>query len=164
MPYAAFVAPALLASSAMNGAVFDTTFNVFFKLKYSKLYDAVLATPLGPRDVAVGEITLVAAARRALLGGVPARHAVRRARASRGGRCSPLPAAVLIGFAFAGGRAWSPPRTCGPGSDFDYVNLAILPMFLFSATFFPLSTYPDGAAVGGRRSPRSTRASRSSGR
>jgi lipooligosaccharide transport system permease protein len=56
VPYAAFVAPALLASSAMNGAVFDSTFNVFFKLKYARLYDSVLATPLGPRDVAVGEI------------------------------------------------------------------------------------------------------------
>ena len=48
MPYAAFVAPALLASSAMNGAVFDSTFNVFFKLKFARLYDSVLATPLGP--------------------------------------------------------------------------------------------------------------------
>ena len=48
MPYAVFVAPALLASSAMNGAIFDSTFNVFFKLKYARLYDSVLATPLGP--------------------------------------------------------------------------------------------------------------------
>ena len=57
VPYAVFVAPALLASSAMNGAVFDTTGNVFFKLKYARLYDSVLATPLGPRDVAVGEVS-----------------------------------------------------------------------------------------------------------
>ncbi|HET8766030.1 MAG TPA: ABC transporter, partial [Pedococcus sp.] len=55
--YPQFVAPALLAASAMNGAVFDSTFNVFFKLKYAKLYDAVLATPMGPRDIAVGEIS-----------------------------------------------------------------------------------------------------------
>ena len=54
--YPQFVAPALLAASAMNGAVFDSTFNVFFKLRYAKLYDAVLATPMGPRDIAVGEI------------------------------------------------------------------------------------------------------------
>ena len=53
-----------------------------------------------------------------------------------------LPATVFIGFAFAGAgiaavtymRSWQ---------DFDILNLAILPMFLFSATFFPLSTYPD---------------------
>jgi lipooligosaccharide transport system permease protein len=57
VPYANYVAPALLAASAMNGAVFDSTFNVFFKLKFARLYDSVLATPMGPRDVAVGEIT-----------------------------------------------------------------------------------------------------------
>ena len=56
IPYAAFIAPGLLAAAAMNGAVFDSTFNVFFKLKYNRLYDAVLATPLGPVDIALGEI------------------------------------------------------------------------------------------------------------
>ena len=55
--YTAFVAPAMLAASAMNGAVIDATFGLFFKLKYNKLYDAVLATPVTPVDVAVGEIT-----------------------------------------------------------------------------------------------------------
>jgi lipooligosaccharide transport system permease protein len=55
--YTDYIAPALLATSAMNGAIFDSTYNVFFKLKYAKLYDAILATPLGPRDVARGEVT-----------------------------------------------------------------------------------------------------------
>jgi lipooligosaccharide transport system permease protein len=54
--YAEFVAPALLASSAMNGAVYDSTMNIFFKLRYSKAYDAMLASPLGAPDVALGEI------------------------------------------------------------------------------------------------------------
>ena len=52
--YAAFVAPALLAASAMNGAFYDAT-NVFWKLRYGKVYDAMLWTPVSPRDVAVGE-------------------------------------------------------------------------------------------------------------
>ena len=52
--YDAFVAPGLMAAAAMNGAVLDTTFNFFIKLKYSHTYDAMLATPLGVRDVAVG--------------------------------------------------------------------------------------------------------------
>ena len=56
IPYAEFVAPALMAASAMNGAVYETTMNVFFKLKHAKLYDAVLATPMVPADVALGEI------------------------------------------------------------------------------------------------------------
>jgi lipooligosaccharide transport system permease protein len=53
--YASYIAPALLASSAMNGAIYDATTNVFWKLRYAKVYDAVLATPLGPTDVALGE-------------------------------------------------------------------------------------------------------------
>src|SRR5665647_834318 len=140
VPYAYFVAPALLATSAMNGAVFDSTFNVFFKLKFAKLYDSVLATPLGPRDVAVGEITwsLIRGALYAtafllvawLVGTVHSWWALLA-----------LPAATLIGFAFSAigmfgttfMRSWV---------DFDYVNLAIQPMFLFSATFFPLAMYP----------------------
>src|SRR4051794_14121248 len=44
--YGQFVAPALLATSAMNGAIYDSTFNVFFKLRYAKTYDAILATPV----------------------------------------------------------------------------------------------------------------------
>ncbi|HEY2080511.1 MAG TPA: ABC transporter permease, partial [Streptosporangiaceae bacterium] len=54
--FTSFVAPALLATSAMNGAIFDSTFNIFFRLKYAKLYDAALATPMGPGDVALGEV------------------------------------------------------------------------------------------------------------
>jgi lipooligosaccharide transport system permease protein len=141
VPYAVFVAPALLASSAMNGAVFDTTGNVFFKLKYARLYDSVLATPLGPRDVAVGEVTW------ALLRGSIYAASFLLVMALAGTVTSwwavlTLPAAVLIGLAFAGigmaattyMRSWQ---------DLDLVQLAVLPMFLFSATFYPLSTYPE---------------------
>lgn len=141
VPYLAFVAPALLASSAMNGAVFDSTTNVFFKLKYAKLYDSVLATPLGPRDVALGEITW------ALLRGVVYSGAFLLVAWLAGAVRSPwalaaVPAATLIGWAFASVgmgcatymRTWA---------DFDYIQLAIMPMFLFSATFFPLETYPE---------------------
>src|SRR5260370_41891928 len=53
--YASYIAPALLASAAMNGAVYDATTNVFWKLRYGRVYDSMLATPLGPIDVAVGE-------------------------------------------------------------------------------------------------------------
>ena len=56
VPYAAFVAPAMLAASAMNGALLDSTFNMFFKLKYDKVYDQMLATPLTTSDVARGEV------------------------------------------------------------------------------------------------------------
>ena len=56
VPYAEFVAPGMLAASAFNGALLDSTFNVFFKLRYDKLYDQMLATPLRTGDIARGEI------------------------------------------------------------------------------------------------------------
>jgi lipooligosaccharide transport system permease protein len=140
VPYAVFVAPALLAASAMNGAIYDSTTNVFFKLKYAKLYDSVLSTPLGPRDVAVGEITW------ALLRGLVYSAAFLVVAALAGAVTSwvallAIPAATLIGWAFAsiGMATTTYMRTW---ADFEWVQLAILPMFLFSATFYPLSTYP----------------------
>ena len=141
VPYGVFVAPALLAASAMNGAVFDSTTNVFFKLKYAKLYDSVLATPLGPRDVAVGEISW------ALLRGLVYSGAFLVVAAAAGTvrswwALAAVPAATLIGWAFAsvGMACATYMRTW---ADFDWIQLAIMPMFLFSATFFPLTAYPD---------------------
>jgi len=138
--YAAFIAPGLLAASAMNGAVFDSTYNVFFKLKYNRLYEAMLATPLGPVDIALGEIGW------ALVRGALYALGFLSVMAGFGLLASPwallaLPAAVLVAFAFAavGMAATSFMRSW---QDFDLVTLAILPMFLFSTTFYPLSVYP----------------------
>jgi lipooligosaccharide transport system permease protein len=138
--YAAFIAPGLLAASAMNGAVFDSTFSVFFKLRHSKLYDAMLATPLGPIDVALGEIGW------ALLRGGLYASGFLTVMAVAGLLTSPwallaLPAALLVAFAFAavGMAATSFMRSW---QDFDLVTLAVLPMFLFATTFYPLSVYP----------------------
>jgi lipooligosaccharide transport system permease protein len=143
--YTTWVAPALLASSAMNGAVYESTMNIFFKLKFAKVYDAILATPVGVGDVALGEIMwcLIRGAMYAVaffvimlaMGLVESWWAV-----------FVVPAAVLIGFAFAavGMAATTYMRSW---TDFDLVTLAIVPLFLFSATFYPLSTYPDGLQI-----------------
>ncbi|HSV64286.1 MAG TPA: ABC transporter permease [Mycobacteriales bacterium] len=138
--YSAFVAPALLASSAMNGAIYDSTFNIFFKLKYAKLYDAVLSTPLGTIDVAVGEIGW------ALIRGSVYAVAFLVVMLGMGLVGSwwallALPAAILIGFAFAAvGMALT--SYMKSWQDFEWVQLAILPMFMFATTFYPLGTYP----------------------
>jgi len=139
--YTAYVAPALLAASAMNGAVFESTFNIFFKLKYGKVYDAILATPMKTSDIAIGEIAwslgrglIYAAAFMIVMGVMGLIESVWGILA--------LPAALLIGFAFA---------SCGMAAttymkswqDFDMVNLIVLPLFLFSATFYPLDVYPE---------------------
>ena len=138
--FVAFVAPGLLAASAMNGAVFDATFNIFFKFKYAKLDDAMLATPLGPVDIALGEIGW------ALIRGGLYALGFLTVMAGFGLLTSPwallaLPAALVVAFAFAavGMAATSFMRSW---QDFDLVTLAVLPMFLFSTTFYPLSVYP----------------------
>lgn len=141
IPYAVFVAPALMASSAMNGAIYDSTMNVFYKLRYAKTYDAVLTTPVGVGDVAVGEVTW------ALIRGSLYAVGFMIVMLAMGLIASPwgllaLPAAMLVGFAFAGvGMALT--TWVRKWQDFDLLQLALLPMFLFSATFYPLSTYPE---------------------
>jgi lipooligosaccharide transport system permease protein len=137
--YGSFVAPALLASAAMNGATYESV-NVFFKLKYAKTYDSILSTPVGPRDIAVGEIAwtlfrglLYAGAFLVVVAALGLVHS--------GWGALALPAAWLVGFAFsstsvAGAtymRSWQ---------DFEFFGLVQLPLFLFSATFYPLSVYP----------------------
>jgi lipooligosaccharide transport system permease protein len=140
IPYQLFVAPALLASASMNGAINESTFNFFFKLNYNKTFTAILTTPLSPGDIAVGEL-MWALIRGGLyaLGFVVVMFVL-------GLVVSPwvvlaFPAALLVGFAFGavGMAATSFMRTW---QDFDLIQLVVLPMFLFSATFFPLSTYP----------------------
>ena len=138
--YTVYVAPGLLASSAMNGATLDSTFNVFFKLKIAKTYDAVLSTPLGPGDVALGELTW------ALMRATVYSAAFLVVMAGFGYVVSPwailcLPAAMIVSFAFAAVgmagttymRSWQ---------DFDKVSLALIPLFLYSATFYPITVYP----------------------
>jgi len=142
IPYRQFVAPAMLASSAMNGAVLACTFNIYFRLKYQKTYDAIVATPVGVGDIVMGEIgwALIRGFFYSFcfLGVMLALGVVRSAWAVLA-----VPTALLVGFAFAGigmagtafMRSWK---------DFDYVTLALMPLFLFSGTFSPLSAYPSG--------------------
>ena len=139
--YTAFVAPAMLAASAMNGAVIDATFGLFFKLKYNKLYDAVLATPVTPMDVAIGEITW-ALMRGSLYSISFVVVMLLMGLISSWWAVLTIPAVVLTGYAFAAigtacttyMRSWQ---------DFSYITLVQLPIFLFSATFYPLSVYPE---------------------
>ena len=140
IPYREFVAPGLLAVSAMNGAMYDSTFNIFFRLKYAKLYDAVLATPIRPAQLALGEIGW------ALLRGAIYAAAFTLVMLAMGLIHSwwallAVPVAVLIGFAFAA-IGMTGTTYMKSWQDFDYVILASMPLFLFSATFYPLGVYP----------------------
>ncbi|CAB4604556.1 unannotated protein [freshwater metagenome] len=141
--YAAFIAPGLLATSAMNGAMLDSTWNVFFKLNESRLYNAMLATSLGPLDVALGEIAwalmrggLYAAAFTliiAILGLVTTWWAILA-----------IPAAVIVAFGFASfGMAITSYMKSHHQMNFFYIFL--MPMFLFSGAFYPLTVFPGWA-------------------
>jgi lipooligosaccharide transport system permease protein len=140
VPYAAYIAPALLAVSAMNGAIYDSTWNVFFKMHFGRLYQGMLATSLGPLDVALGEILL------ALLRGGAYAVAFLVIMQCFGLNLAwtallALPAVLLIAFGFAslGMGITSYMKTF---QHMDWINFALLPMFLLSATFSPLSVYP----------------------
>ena len=145
--YVSFVAPGLLAASCLNGAVSDGCFNIWFKLHFMKTYDGILATPMRVADVAFGEM-LWAVIRGSIyagcflivllvVGGLTRRPVL----------LSPLavfafPAAVLAAASF------SALFVCISTfvrkiEDFDsVVGLAVMPMFLFSGTFFPISRVP----------------------
>jgi lipooligosaccharide transport system permease protein len=145
IPYREFVAPGLLAVSSMNGAMYDATFNIFFRLKYARLYEAILATPVRPGQLALGEIGW------ALIRGTLYAVAFTLVMVVMGLVHSPwavltVPVTVLIGFAFAAiGMAGT--TYMKSWQDFDYVILASMPLFLFSATFYPLSVYPRALQV-----------------
>ena len=140
VPYPIFVAPGLLASAAMNGALFDSTFNLFHKLKYARIYESVLSTPLSVADVATGELGwslirsgLYAASFMVVMAGL-------------GDAGTPwavlcYPGALLVAFCFST-TAMAATTYMRSFQDFELVLLVVLPMFLFSATFYPLSVYP----------------------
>jgi lipooligosaccharide transport system permease protein len=139
IPYAEFVAPGMLAASAFNGALMDSTFNVFFKLKYDKLYDQMLATPMTTSDIARGEIlwgqlrgASYSAAFLLLMWALGLVHSWWAVLA--------LPATLLIGFAFSA-VCMAVTTWMTSWQDFDKITMVQLPLFLFSGTFFPVSAF-----------------------
>ena len=142
--YASFVVPGLLASAAMMGAIMDATWNVFFKIHESRLYHAMLATSLGPMDVALGEISW------ALLRGALYSTAFMAVVTPLGLIKSwwgilAIPAGALIGFGFAAiGMACTSYMTSF--QHMGLINIVILPFTLFSGSFFPLSILPEWIA------------------
>lgn len=139
--YGAYIAPALLATSAMNGAVFDSTWNVFFKLRIAKLYQAMLATSLGPLDVAVGEIAI--ALLRGLLYAVGFLVVITgMGFVTSWWALAMVPVALLIAVGFASfGMGLTSYLT--NFQQMDLVGFVLLPMFLFSATLYPITVYPE---------------------
>ena len=142
--YVRFIAPGLAAAAAMNGAIFEVTYNVFVKLRFAHLYDAVITTPLEPEDVALGELGW--AVTRSLIYGMAFLLVMLALGYVQSPWAVAAPVAIaLIGLAFA---------TLGmiytmliPQIDlFSYFfTLVITPLFLFSGIFFPFENLPAAA-------------------
>jgi lipooligosaccharide transport system permease protein len=138
--YPVFVGPALLATAAMNSASNQTSFGVFARLKTENTYDAILPTPVSVTDIAFGEVTW------AVLNGLISSTAFLAVIAALGYVVSPwallaIPGSLLIGFAFAS-AGLATMTYLRDFSDFQLIQLVMLPMFLFATTFYPITTYP----------------------
>lgn len=149
--YRDFVAPGLMAMAAMNGATFDTTIMFFIKLKYWKVFESMLATPLEPADIVQGEV-LWAIARGAIYATFFFCTMLAMGLVHSWLGIFLVPAAALVCWAFAGAGA-------GGASffrsyfDFDFINVVLIPSFLFSGVFFELSRYPTWLAIVVRCTP-----------
>jgi len=139
--YLQFLAPGLLAGSAMQQGIFEATFPVMYGLVWRRIFHAMYATPIGPRAVALGTLAWIAFR----LGLVAIIFTV--VAWAFGALASPLailgiPAAILTGLAFAGpmGAYMATQRT--PGAFSAIFRWVITPLFLFSGTFFPIESLP----------------------
>ena len=143
--YASFIVPGLLATSAMMGAVMDSTWNVYFKMHESRLCQAMLSTSLGPMDVALGEIAW------ALLRGALYSTSFMIVVTPLGLVHSwwgllTIPAGVIIGFGFASLGMAATSYIKG-FQQLNLINIVLMPLTLFSGSFFPLSVLPDWLAL-----------------
>ncbi len=149
--YIAFIAPGLVAVSAMNGASFETTYNMFVRMNFNRLYDAYLASPARISDVIIGEV-LWSATRATLYGMVFLMavgffellgHSVITSE-----RCLfVLPALFIVGLVFGVTGALFTSLITVIDMFGYYFTLFLTPMFLFSGIFYPVDRFPYGEQI-----------------
>jgi len=152
VPYISFLAPGLLAGTAMQIAANESTYPVMAGIKWLKTYLAMLATPLEVTDVLYGHllwiVTRVSLASAVFLGVMTAFHTVPSLWAA-----AAFPAAVLTGAAFAAPvMAFSATQETDQSFVVIY-RFGVVPLFLFSGTFFPISQLPGWLQVVARCTP-----------
>ncbi len=139
--YLAYLAPGLLAATAMQAAAFEGTFPIMSGLVWTKTFHAMYASPISPRDIAIGNLiwmgvrlTLIATVFTIviILFGVAASPEVVLA----------IPAAVLTGLAFAAPIAAFAATQYTPDKFSAIFRFGITPLFLLSGTFYPLESLP----------------------
>lgn len=145
VPYLTYLAPALLAASAMNGAIIESGVNLFIKITAMKVYDAVLNTPVTPVDIAFGELGW-AMIRGTMYSGAFLVMMVAMGLTKPWLALGALPAALLVGLAF-GALGLIVATIMRTFADYDYIGMVQFALYLFSGTFVPLTTYPAAVQV-----------------
>ena len=142
--YIAFIAPALVAISVMNGSFFECTFASFVRMYFQKTFDAIVATPVSVEEVVAGE--LLWGATRATINTAIVLAVV----AAFGLVTNPL-FLLVIPLAFFGGLMFASMAMCftSLAPNIDFFNfpsfLFLTPMFFLCGTFFPLTSLPTAA-------------------
>lgn len=139
--YIAFIAPGLLAATAMQTAAGESTWPVMAGIKWLRTYHAALATPIGVADLVAGELiwigvrTFMACGAFALVAGSLGATGI-------GGLVTAIPGAVLTGMAFGAPLMAFSAVAKNESRLSSVFRFAIVPMFLFSGTFFPIDQLP----------------------
>jgi lipooligosaccharide transport system permease protein len=142
VPYLVFLAPGLLAATAMQSASFEATFPIMGGLIWTRIYHAMYATPISPRDIALGNLLWITA-RLFLISSVFTVVIVLFGAAESPLVVLAIPAAVLTGLAFAAPIAAFSATQKTPERFAAIFRFGITPLFLFSGTFFPVESLPE---------------------
>src|SRR3954470_1838897 len=141
VPYIVFLAPGLLAATAMQSASFESMFPIMAGLEWSRVFHGMYATPISPRDIALGNLAWITA-RLTLICTIFTLVIVLFGAAASPLIVLAIPAAVLTGMAFAGPIAAFSATQKTPNRFTTIFRFGITPLFLFSGTFFPISSLP----------------------
>ena len=142
VPYLQFLAPALLASTVMQGSAFEATFPVLGGFRWNRRYHAMYATPLSPYSIAFGQIAWIAT-RATMVGSIFALVIILFGAARSWQIVFAIPVGTLTALAFAGPIA-AFMSTQRDTTAFNSIwRFGITPLFLFSGTFFPIEQLPE---------------------
>ncbi len=139
--YLVFLAPGLLAATAMQSAAFEATYPIMGGLVWNRIFHAMFATPISARDIALGNLAWIAA-RLTLIATVFTAVIVLFGAAGSPLVVLAIPAAVLTGMAFAAPIAAFSATQKTPDRFAAIYRFGITPLFLFSGTFFPIDSLP----------------------
>ena len=142
LPYLTFLAPGLLAATAMQTAAGEASYPVMAGIKWRKTYEAALATPISVTDLVVGHLGWITVRLTFVTGVFALIMTMFGATTLTEGMLS-IPFAVLTGLAFAAPITAYTARLKRETGLAMLFRFGIVPLFLFSGTFFPIEQLPD---------------------